>query len=231
MNIVSIDPSLISTAIVVNGQIINYCRESSVYNKTGMSKWFKSAEQFAEFKFINYRKFENYSEGEIIKLNDYDKISDMIISDILSKIDSEKNTKVGIEGFSFSSAQGDLIDLVTFSTLLRKKILDNVTNDVIILSPSTLKLESCKLTYQPIVKEIGRKIKRGEYEWRNNIGIPGGKFNKIDMARSIIENTSIKDDWSDYLKSIKNEILTLKNIPKPHEDINDSWLLYNILRK
>ena len=159
MNIVSIDPSLISTAIVVNGQIINYCRESSVYNKTGMSKWFKSAEQFAEFKFINYRKFENYSEGEIIKLNDYDKISDMIISDILSKIDSEKNTKVGIEGFSFSSAQGDLIDLVTFSTLLRKKILDNVTNDVIILSPSTLKLESCKLTYQPIVKEIGRKIK------------------------------------------------------------------------
>jgi hypothetical protein len=51
------------------------------------------------------------------------------------------------------------------------------------------------------------------------------------MARSIIENTSIKDDWSDYLKSIKNEILTLKNIPKPHEDINDSWLLYNVLRK
>jgi hypothetical protein len=231
MNIIGIDPSLISTAVVVNGEIINYCRESSVYNKTGMSKWFKSAEQFAEFRFINYREFENYSEGEITKLNDYDRITDMIISDILLKIDKSKNTKVGIEGFSFSSAQGDLIDLVTFSTLLRKKILDNVTKDVIILSPSTLKLESCKLTYEPIVKEIGRKVKRVEYEWRNTIGIPGGKFTKIDMARSIIDNIGIEDKWSDYLKSIKNEILTLKNIPKPHEDINDSWLLYNIIKK
>ena len=231
MNIIGIDPSLISTAVVVNGEIINYCRESSVYNKTGMSKWFKSAEQFAEFRFINYREFENYSEGEITKLNDYDRITDMIISDILLKIDKSKNTKVGIEGFSFSSAQGDLIDLVTFSTLLRKKILDNVTKDVIILSPSTLKLESCKLTYDPIVKEIGRKVKRVEYEWRNTLGIPGGKFTKIDMARSIIDNIVIEDKWSDYLKSIKNEILTLKNIPKPHEDINDSWLLYNIIKK
>lgn len=231
MNIIGIDPSLISTAVVVNGEIINYCRESSVYNKTGMSKWFKSAEQFAEFRFINYREFENYSEGEITKLNDYDRITDMIISDILLKINKSKNTKVGIEGFSFSSAQGDLIDLVTFSTLLRKKILDNVTKDVIILSPSTLKLESCKLTYEPIVKEIGRKVKRVEYEWRNTLGIPGGKFTKIDMARSIIDNIGIEDKWSDYLKSIKNEILTLKNIPKPHEDINDSWLLYNIIKK
>lgn len=230
MNIVAIDPSLISTAVVVNGDIINYCRESSVYNKTGMSKWFKSAEQFAEFKFINYKEFDNYSEGEITKLNDYDVITDMIISDILSKIDSEKETRVGIEGFSFGSAQGDLIDLVTFSTLLRKKILDNVTKDIIILSPSTLKLESCKLTYQPIIKEIGRKVKRIEYEWRNTLGIPGGKFTKIDMARSIIENNNINDKWSDYLKSIKDDILSLKNIPKPHEDINDSWLLYNIIK-
>jgi hypothetical protein len=230
MNIVAIDPSLISTAVVVNGDIINYCRESSVYNKTGMSKWFKSAEQFAEFKFINYKQFDNYSEGEITKLNDYDVITDMIISDILSKIDSGKETRLGIEGFSFGSAQGDLIDLVTFSTLLRKKILDNVTKDIIILSPSTLKLESCKLTYQPIIKEIGRKVKRIEYEWRNTLGIPGGKFTKIDMARSIIENNNINDKWSDYLKSIKDDILSLKNIPKPHEDINDSWLLYNIIK-
>ena len=41
MNIVAIDPSLISTALVVNGKMINYCRESKVYGKTGMSKWFK----------------------------------------------------------------------------------------------------------------------------------------------------------------------------------------------
>lgn len=230
MNIIGIDPSLISTAVVVNGEIINYCRESSVYNKTGMSKWFKSAEQFAEFRFINYRGFENYSEGEITKLSDYDRITDMIISDILLKIDTKKDTKVGIEGFSFGSSQGDLIDLVAFSTLLRKKIFDSITKDITILSPSTLKLESCKLTYQPIIKEIGKKVKRIEYEWRNTIGIPGGKFTKIDMARSIIENNNISDKWSDYLKSIKTEVLSLKNIPKPHEDINDSWLLYNIIK-
>lgn len=232
MNFIGIDPSLISTAIVINGDIVNYCRESSVFTKSGMSKWFKSAEQFCQYKFITYRNFENYSEGELTKLKDYDSITEMIVDDILSKIDVREQTHVGIEGFNFGSQVGDLVDLVAFSTLLRKKLWDRVSQNITVFSPSTLKLETCKLTYDPIVKEVGKKIKRIEYEYRNKLGIPGGKFIKTDMALAIIENDNIQGDkWFDYLKSIKTEILAMKNIPKPHEDINDAICLYHILKK
>ena len=124
MNIIGIDPSLISTGLVVNGKIFNYCRESDACNKSGLSKWFKLCEEYVNLRFIQYQKITSYSEGEISKLIDYDKITNMIISDIELNIDKSKPTKIGIEGFSFSSAYGDLIDLVTFSTLLRKKLYD-----------------------------------------------------------------------------------------------------------
>jgi len=90
MNIVAIDPSLISTALVVSSgdtfKIYNYCRESKVFGKKGITKWFKSAEEFVTYKFIEYREFEDYSEGELTKLKDYDKITDQIIEDILFNI-------------------------------------------------------------------------------------------------------------------------------------------------
>ena len=45
MNFVALDPSLISTALVVTSgdtfKIYNYCRESSAFGKTGIKKWFK----------------------------------------------------------------------------------------------------------------------------------------------------------------------------------------------
>ena len=230
MNFIGIDPSLVSTAVVINGEIINYCRESKVLLKNGMSKWFKSAEQYCTYRYIKYRDFDSYSEGELTKLKDYDLITDMIISDILSKIDKYSETFVGIEGYNFGATVGDLVDLVTFSTLLRKKLYDKVTTNIMVLSPSTLKLESCKLTYKPIVKEIGKKVKRIEYVWRNNLGISGGKFTKRDMALAIIDNDTIEHPWFKYLKSIKEEILSIKDIQKPHEDVNDAVLIYHILK-
>ncbi len=230
MNFIGIDPSLISTAVVVNGKILNYCRESKVMLKSGMSKWFKSAEQYCTYRFITYREFENYSDGELTKLKDYDNITEMIIEDILANINHSEESKIGIEGYNFGATVGDLIDLVTFSTLLRKKLFDRVSEDIIVMSPSTLKLEACKLTYDPIIKEVGKKVKRIEYEYRNKLGISGGKFTKRDMALAIIENEKIEDPWFKYLKSIKKELLEVKDIQKPHEDVNDAVLIYHILK-
>lgn len=231
MNIIAIDPSLISTALVVNGKIFNYCRESKVFGKTGMTKWYKLAEQYITYRFIDYREFKDYSEGELTKLKDYDKITNMIIKDILDNIDESKPTKIGIEGYSFGSMAGDLIDLVTFSTLLRKKLYDRISKDIIVLSPSTLKLESCKLTYKPIIKEIGGKKPRQEFIWRNKIGISGGSFKKNDMYLSIIENEDFDDNWTNHCRSIKSDILSVKDIQKPYEDCNDAFLIYKILQK
>lgn len=230
MNFIGIDPSLVSTAVVINGEIINYCRESKVLLKTGMSKWYKSAEPYCIYKYVSYREFDNYSDGELTKLKDYDLITDNIISDILLRIDLSLETYIGIEGYNFGAQVGDLVDLVTFSTLLRKKLYDRVSKNIVVFSPSTLKLESCKLTYEPIKKEVGKKVKRIEYEFKNPLGISGGKFTKNDMCLAIIDNKKIDDKWFVYLKSIKSEILGGKNIPKPHEDINDAVLLFNILK-
>jgi len=226
MNIIGIDPSLISTGLVVNGKMFNYCRESDAYNKTGLQKWYKLCEQYLTYRFVNYRNYSNYSEGEIIKLKDYDQITDLILSDIESNIDKPNPTKVGIEGYSFSSSAGDIIDLVTFSTLLRKKIFDYITKDIIVMSPSTLKQESCKLTYPP--KDIGKR--KQKLEWRNNEGVAGGSFTKRDIALSIIENANFTDDWSNHLKSISTTLLNSKVIKKPYEDVNDSYLIYHIIK-
>lgn len=235
MNIVAIDPSLISTAVIIyNGKdfkIYNYCREKDAYGKLGLRKWYKLAEQFVNYRFIEYRSFDNYSEGEIKKIKDYDSISDLIIDDIISNIDSNLETYVGIEGYNFGAKVGDLLDLVSFSTLLRNKLFDRVSENIEVFSPSTLKLESCKLTYEPKIKNIGGKNPRVEYKWYNNIGIPGGKFQKTDIYRSIIENNKLDDYWYKHCLSVKDDILSSKIINKPYEDINDAYLLFLILKK
>ena len=234
-NIVAIDPSLISTAIVVSSgetfKIYNYCRESAAYGKTGLKKWYKMAEEHVTYKFISYREYKDYSEGELIKLKDYDTVTDSIISDILSNIDPKKPTKVGIEGFSFGSVSGDLIDLVTFSTLLRKKLFDIVSQDIFVMSPSTLKLESCKLTYPPIIKESGKKKITYKEEYRNNMGIPGGSFTKREIFYSIIENDNLDDYWAKHCKSVKDDVLSVGSINKPYEDSDDAYLIYQVLKK
>jgi len=234
-NIVAIDPSLISTALVVSSgnsfKIYNYCRESDAYGKKGITKWFKFAEEHIIYQFIKYREFTDYSEGELTKLKDYDKITDQIIDDILSNINPELETKIGIEGYNFGAQVGDLVDLVVFSTILRKKLYDKVSKDITVLSPSTLKLESCKLTYQPVIKEIGGKNPRKEYIWKNKIGMPGGKFTKFDMYYSIIENENLDDYWTKHCKVIKGDITAVTKVPKPYEDINDAFLIYKVLEK
>lgn len=234
MNIIAIDPSLISTALVVsNGdsfKMYNYCRESDAVGKKGLTKWFKFAEEFINYRFIEYREFSDYSEGELVKLKDYDRITDMIIDDILLNIDLSEETKIGIEGYSYSSDVGSIIDLVTFSTILRKKLYDKISTNIVVLSPSSLKLESCKLTYNPIVKEIGGKNPRKEYIWKNNIGLAGGNFTKFDIYYSIIENSKLDDYWFKHCVIMRGDITSVSKVNKPYEDINDAYILYNVIK-
>ena len=95
-------------------KIYNYCRESSVFGKTGMKKWFKLAEPYVTYRYVEYREFKNYSEGEIVKLKDYDKVTDEIIKDVLSNIDNILKTKIIIEGFSFGSRKEHVRNVLVF---------------------------------------------------------------------------------------------------------------------
>ncbi len=231
-NIVALDPSLISTALVVsNGgddfKIFNYCREKDATNKSGLSKWFKFCESEIILRFIEYRTFDNYSEGELIKLKDYDKITSQIIQDILDNIDPLLPTKIGIEGFSFNSEFGFLIDLVTFSTLLRKKLFDYVSQYITVLSPSSLKLEACKLTYPP----INEGKKKEKWVHKNNDGVSAGSFTKHGMFLCIVENENFNDRWSKLCKSLKSDVMDAAKVNKPIEDSVDGYLLWKILSK
>jgi hypothetical protein len=223
-NLIGIDPSLISTALCVNGKLFNYCRESDIHNKSSMKRWFREGEPFITYRNIVHRKFTEYSEGELIKLNDYDKISDDIITDIKNNINTDLETYIAIEGYSYSSLPTSIIDLVTFSTILRKKLLE-ITKNITILSPSTLKKEACMISYKPV--DIGKK--KEKLEWRNNQGILGGSFKKPQMFLAFVENTNIITEFHKHCNSIKDEILSNTDVPKPYNDIIDSVMLYYYL--
>jgi hypothetical protein len=92
-------------------------------------------------------------------------------------------------------------------------------------------LESCKLTYPPIIKEIGKKKITYKEEWRNNFGMSGGNFTKREMLLSIVENDNLNDFWSKHCKLVKDDLLSVSVINKPYEDINDSYLIYQVIKK
>ena len=93
MNLIAIDPSLVSTAVCINGKLFNYCKEDIALTKSGLTnslrsltKWFKLFEHLIEYKYLSYEDYSSYSDGEIKKIQDYDAITNMIIIDIHKNI-------------------------------------------------------------------------------------------------------------------------------------------------
>jgi hypothetical protein len=225
-NIISIDPSLSCTAMVVNEKRFVFANEKlALTSKEELTKWFKLCEPLVEYHFTNYDHLDDYSDNEVNKLSNYDITTQVIMEAIQDNISLTHDTKIFIEGYSYSSAAGPLIDLVTFSTLLRKKLYE-LTKNIQILSPSQLKLEACKLTYPPIPK--GKKVIR--YEYKNNDGIAGGSFTKREIYKALTENNNLQDVWTHFLRKHQKDVLNYKNVPKPLEDINDSEILYWIAK-
>lgn len=227
-NYIGIDPSITSTGMVVNGEMFSYSYENAGYTKKGnLSKWYSLSEHVINFRFHNQVIFTDYQEEQIVKIELYRTVIEKIIKDIKDTIDVNIPIKVCIEGYSYGSNAGNLIDLVTFGTLLRDRLID-IGCDIKIMSPKTLKLESCKMTYPPIKTEVGKRVKKIKIEFKNNDGINGGDFDKTHMYKSIIENDKWNDKWKNHLKSIESDIS--KKIPKPHEDLNDAYLLYQYVK-
>ena len=84
------------------------------------------------------------------------------------------------------------------------------------------------LTYPPIYKNKAKT----KIEYRNNEGVAGGSFKKPDMYKVLVENTDLQNDsWVKFLAEHSEEQLSMKSISKPIEDINDSYILYQIITK
>ena len=228
-NYIGLDLSLSSTGLFIlladgTEHYFNY------KNNDKLSKWHKTL-SYVNYRDYHVKKFNNYSDNEISKLLEYNKITDIIIKDILSIIPDLSTTIVTTEGFSYGSSNTiSLIDLITYATLLRNKLLTYKLHDFIIKSPSTLKLETCKLTYKPIEKQIGGKKPRIEYIYKNTIGISGGRFQKTEMVQSLLDNTGIINKIKTTL-SMHTDLLKMKSIPTPISDIVDAiWLVYTTIK-
>ena len=211
MIIIGIDPSLNSTAITIYKDS-KYSFYNYTNNKPGY-KWIKEVSHCINFQFHEYSNSDEFSESEIDKIDIYDVVTDKIVTDI-SGIIGKKETHIFIEGYSYSAQAGHLIDLVTFSTLLRFKLHKYKNITLHFVPPSSLKKYVAEMVYKPDKKGI----------YRDENGKAGGSFDKKDMMVALL-HMDIEGVYFHYLVDRKEDLLKPKNIPKPFDDINDSLLM------
>jgi hypothetical protein len=215
MNFLGIDISLNSTAVYIENSAQHIL---SFTNKKDYNKWIKELENHGVVFFHQHRETStDYSQNEILKLKHYIQLSNLIISEIIKRIDTSVATICNIEGYSFSKNTSSILDIVSLSSLIRAELIKNINNiDITITSPSTLKLETCKLVYPPI--NVGKK--KPKFEYRNNEGISGGSFKKPEMFKCMIDG-NIQCPISKFL-TLNKDLMTRDKIPNPIEDIIDS---------
>lgn len=232
-NYIGIDTSLSST-----GMYILTTENKEFYfnykNTSKLTKWHKVL-SFVKYTSYDNIKTDEYGTTEIAKLLNYDNITNKMIEDIKTSLTEEqiKNTIVITEGYSYSSSNtSSLIDLISYATMLRIKLLHMNILDFIIKPPSTLKMETGATTYEPIVKEVGGKNPRTEYSFKNKIGLSAGSFQKHDMFDALYDNEKININFKKALLEHKVDILKMKSIPKPIDDIVDAiFLVYTEVLK
>lgn len=227
---IGIDISLSSTAITIEKG--NEQHILSYLNKNKVDKWAKKISEIDNINIerinYNYDK-DNYSDSEIQKLISYDNVSDKIINDI-KKICQNVDCDIRIEGYSYTKNTNSINDIIALSTLIRLKLLKKLNCIIKIIAPNTLKIETCRLAYgvteiKRTHKKTGKPLK-SQFKIMNNDGVAGGSFTKFEIYKSIIER-NIDTIFFDFLEQNK-EILNMKKIPSPIDDINDSILLSKI---
>ena len=235
MNIVGIDISKNSTGISImrNEEIILFNFTTTKRNYV----WIKKVLDNIDFEFINYTHddVKNYSEREIIKLREFDKVSDIIFNKVFGNIDKTQKTYICIEGYNYNSFNGNsIIDIVTLSTLIRKKLIDKIPNleQIVILSPKSIKSKICEKIYgTTVIEKVNKKgIKKvTTIINKSPDGITGGDFNKHDILKAIID-LNIDTKLTKFLMENKEELLKMKNIPKPFDDGLDSLAIMLVLK-
>lgn len=222
INTIGIDISLNSTAATLSDGEKTYIL--SFNNKKDNNKWIIELDSAGVDITQIYRKTsDDYSKNEIVKLTDFMRISEQIVSKIISYLNPSLDTFCVIEGYSFSRNTSSILDIVSLSTLIKTSLLSKINNITIeILSPLTLKLEACKMVYPPTV--IGSRKKK--LKWVNPQGISGGSFKKQHMFQAFLD---LKPDNNLY-KTLYHysDLVNREKIPNPIEDIIDSFFAHSV---
>lgn len=217
MKFIGIDISVNSTAMCIydgNYNLYNYTTKKS------NNKWIKLSNDLINFKFFDfeYKKIIGFSNILIEKIKNYDNYTENIINDIKLYGD---DFIIGIEGYNYGLKTTDsIIDISELSSILKFKLLRNFPKSKIkLMPPKTVKIETCKMTY---------KLLDGQKIVRNNNGVAGGNFDKKDMFISFIDS-NINNKLKDLLIDNK-DILKMKDIPKPFDDVIDSIFIMEIVK-
>lgn len=211
---VGIDASLTSTAISYYFDDTGEWLHKSYMKNFKMSKWPKRVNSCVDFTSYSLLDSDDYATSEASKLLAASSITDQMTLD-LRHYEDDYSIYGCIEGYSFASAAGHLIDLVTMGTLIRYKFGLICKAPLYVMSPTQLKKFAAEDTYP--------KPEKKREPYRNNHGIPGGKFQKHQMMQAILENSSL--DGLDFTRACRThwtEISEAKSIKAPLPDIVDS---------
>jgi len=231
MTYIGLDISKISTALCIerNGKTFLY----NYTTKKPNNIWIKDTSDYINYRFINYsyKNIDDYSEREMKKFDEFEEVSDLIINDIFDNVKLLDSILIAIEGFSFSSTAGPIIDLVELSTLIKHKIKSRVQGmvNIKIVAPLSLKVFSCEFVYKPIYITKGKRVIKKVKVIQDTNGKLGRDFDKKDMFEALL-SSNISLDLIEHLKENKDAFLKNKDLPKPIDDIIDSIWLKEVIK-
>jgi Holliday junction resolvasome RuvABC endonuclease subunit len=197
--IVGIDFSINSTALAIKLQDDKFLLFSFVPNYNPKLKGFHLHKILDESKTITINSYnkDNLIKDAIvdqsIKLKNADELSNEII-DIFNYIGIIP-TEIRIEGFSFGSKGNSFIDMITFNTFLKVKLIQKFGHIIRVISPKSIK-----------------KAYTGN-----------GNASKCDMLRSFMEKSDSK--LRKEIEKLNIVIEGDFNIQKPLDDLVDAIAL------
>ena len=141
---------------------------------------------------------KEYHINEREKILSFMRLNELIMESIKDDINDE--TYIGMEGISFGSTGNSLIDISMATGIVRKSLVERISNDVdrlFIFSPSSIK------------KFAGK-----------------GNFKKIEMFDAILKESEIDSEFIKTIGSNREACVTPKGVvKKPIEDMVDSiWI-------
>lgn len=209
---IGIDISKNSTAMYIT--LPDHTDYSFTYTKK--SKWTKDLTNYVINTVIDYDdKVKDYSLYENVKLTNHKLFAKQLLLNITETIKDTTNIgMINIEGYSYSSSAGQIVDIVQLGTTIRHTLRDNlpITLKMMFTPPSSLKKSTCKLVY-------GKD--------RNDNNIAGGKFKKHEMLEAI--NKYGNNKLQPFISSNYDSLINMKSIPSPISDIVDAFFLKEII--
>jgi hypothetical protein len=197
---IGIDFSINSTAItIIKDRSMHLF--SFVPNYRPELKGFKTHVEISDLVTItSYQKAANTKDpikDQAIKLKNADDLSNQIIETIAPYIDAQPDIR--IEGFSFGSKGNSFIDLVSYNTFLKVKLIQRWGHCISIVPPKSLK----------------------------KLYTTNGNASKCDMVRNFINQSDsvFRNKLVELNLNVEGEFV----IPKPVDDLIDSIALAEVL--